>query len=109
MAYSRRVVIALMILSWSWSLALALPPLLGWGRYVIERNGMSCAPAWQDQQDFGYNITLFVLGFFFPLAIIIITGVRILFLVRKHLAAMRQSQLGESAKKKEEKLSEMVR
>ena len=83
--------------------------MLGWGRYVIENNGMSCAPAWEDEQDFGYNITLFVLGFFCPLAIIITTGVRILFLVRKHLSAMRQSHLGESAKKKEEKLSEMVR
>ena len=69
---------------------------------------MSCAPAWQDQQDFGYNITLFVLGFFCPLTVILLTGVRILYLVRKHLSAMGQSQLGESAKKKEEKLSEMV-
>ena len=70
---------------------------------------MSCAPAWQGREDFGYNMTLFLLGFFCPLAVISLTGLRILFLVRRHLAAMRQSQLGESAKKKEEKLSEMVR
>ena len=95
-------------LSLVWSLTMSLPPLLGWGRYVIENNGMSCAPAWEEPPDFGYNITLFVLGFFFPLAIIITTGVKILFLIRKHLSAM-SSQLGESAKKKEEKLSEMVR
>ena len=100
--------IVMMAVSLVWSLTMSLPPLLGWGRYVIENNGMSCAPAWEEPPDFGYNITLFVLGFFFPLAIIITSGVKILFLIRKHLSAM-SSQLGESAKKKEEKLSEMVR
>lgn len=105
--HSRKVVIGLIVLSWSYSLLLALPPLLGWGKYVIESNGMSCAPSWKDSQDFGYNISLFVLGFFVPLAVIIFTGVRILFIVRKHLASL-QSTIGETGKKKEEKLTQMI-
>ena len=75
--------IGLILLSWSYSLLLALPPLLGWGKFVIEVNGMSCAPSWTDKSDRGYNIALFLLGFFLPLGIIIITGVRILSIVRE--------------------------
>ena len=29
------------------TLASALPPLLGWGEYVPESSGMSCAPNWE--------------------------------------------------------------
>ena len=106
--HSRKVVYGLILTSWTYSLLLALPPLLGWGKYVIEDNGMSCAPSWKDGNDKGYNMSLFVFGFFLPLGVILLTGIRILFIVRQHLSAM-QSQLGESAKKKEEKLSMMVR
>ena len=62
---------------------MALPPFLGWGTFSIEDNGMSCAPTWKQPKDFPYNIYLFTAGFFFPLFIIIMTGIRILFIVQK--------------------------
>ena len=44
-----KIVVVLMVLfSWIWSILLALPPLLGWGTFVPEMNGMSCAPGWTE-------------------------------------------------------------
>merc|ERR1739838_532440 len=57
--HSRKVAIILIILSWLWSFLMALPPIVGWGAYSIEDNGMSCAPTWKDPEDFQYNIYLF--------------------------------------------------
>ena len=36
----RRLVVVMMAASLAWSLTMALPPLLGWGHYTPERNGM---------------------------------------------------------------------
>ena len=36
----RAVVVTMMVASWSWSVAMAAPPLLGWGVYLPESNGM---------------------------------------------------------------------
>jgi hypothetical protein len=36
----QHIIIQLIILSWVWSICLALPPLLGWGQYRPEANGM---------------------------------------------------------------------
>ena len=42
-----KVVVKIMVLgSWLWSITLALPPILGWGSFAPEVNGMSCAPSW---------------------------------------------------------------
>ena len=72
-----------MIFSWILSFLLSVPPLLGWGRFDIEENGMSCAPSWKNPQDFSYNIFLFIVGFFCPLAIISVTGICILVSIKR--------------------------
>ena len=36
----RRLVVVMMLVSLVWSLTMALPPLLGWGHYTPEQNGM---------------------------------------------------------------------
>ena len=43
--------------SWVLSLLLALPPLLGWGSYTPELNGMSCAPSWTQVSSLSIHIT----------------------------------------------------
>ena len=62
---------------------MALPPIVGWGAYSIEDNGMSCAPTWKDPEDYPYNLYLFIAGFFFPLLIIILSGCRIVSIVQR--------------------------
>ena len=81
-----------MALSWGWSLCLALPPLFGFGSYGIESNGMGCAPTWKDPKDFNYNIFLFVVGFFFPLSIIIFTSINVLVIVHSVSYVLIQEQ-----------------
>ena len=46
---------------------LLLPP-------TLKTPSSSCAPDWRRAEDIGYNIFLFTLGFFFPLAVIVITS-----------------------------------
>ena len=52
-------------------------------RFAIEENGMSCAPSWKTKDDFSYNIFLFTIGFFLPLFILMITGIKIVNIIRK--------------------------
>ena len=44
---------------------------------------MSCAPSWKTKDDFSYNIFLFTIGFFLPLFILMITGIKIVNIIRK--------------------------
>ncbi|XP_023346171.1 blue-sensitive opsin, partial [Eurytemora carolleeae] len=71
------------VLSWVWGVALALPPLLGWGKYVPESNGMSCAPSWTDPQYNSYNYYLFIGGFIIHLLIILYTSCSAILKIRK--------------------------
>ena len=90
------------------SFCLALPPLTGWGRFEIEANGMSCAPSWRNPEDFSYNIFLFVLGFFCPLIIIILTAFAILKKIRKHVNNIQDAGI-KATSVKESKVTTMVR
>ena len=69
--------------SWVWSFLLAIPPLLGFGAFSVEENGMGCAPSWKAPEDFDYNIALLRVGFFLPLSIITLTSADIYFLIHK--------------------------
>ena len=79
---------------WLWSIFMALPPLMGWGIYLPESNGMrfvhlgngevrcvlillfcSCVPGWKSVNGRGYNMFLLVFAFFIPLLIMILTSV----------------------------------
>jgi len=104
---SRKMAIFLIVSSWIWSFCLALPPLTGWGRFEIEANGMSCAPSWRNPEDFSYNIFLFVLGFFCPLIIIILTAFAILKKIRKHVNNIQDAGI-KATSVKESKVTTMI-
>jgi len=105
--HSRKFAIFLIISSWTLSFLVAIPPLFGWGRFVIEENGMSCAPSWKHPQDFSYNLFLFIVGFFCPLAVISVTGICILVSVKKQLAQICDVGTKTHAAK-EKKMTEML-
>ena len=44
---------------------------------------MSCAPSWKSKDDFPYNMFLFTIGFFLPLFVIMITGLKIVQIIKK--------------------------
>ena len=88
---------------WLWSFLMSSPPLLGWGIYLPESNGMryhiytigkccwwrpkgslmwyndlsfrSCVPGWKSVNGRGYNSFLLIFAFFIPLLIMILTSV----------------------------------
>ena len=43
----------------------------------------SCAPAWREREDVGYNLFLFTVGFFVPLIVIISASVVVMVKLRK--------------------------
>jgi len=43
----------------------------------------SCAPTWKEKDHLSYNMFLFVIGFFLPLFIIIVTSLSVIFSLRK--------------------------
>ena len=44
---------------------------------------VSCAPTWREQEHLSYNLFLFIVGFFIPLLMIIVTSLGVLYILRK--------------------------
>lgn len=62
-------------------------PLAGWGRYVVEECKISCGPDWSSSDSLPrtYNISIFVLVFVVPVAIITYCYSYIIQKVRNHI------------------------
>ena len=71
---SLSIVIIILLSIWFYSLALSLPPLFGWGRYVPELSGLGCAPDWHSEKSSkGYIVWILIFGFTIPTIIIVIS------------------------------------
>merc|ERR1719233_1545461 len=99
---------SLITISWVWSITLALPPLLGWGQFRPESNGMSCAPSWSLPSDRGYNIFLFILGFFSPLLVIIYCSVCVIKTLKQSFETICNGNVKTRAMKKHFRITIMV-
>ncbi len=58
-------------------------PLLGWSHYALENNLTSCSVEWNERSlnVTSYNVCLFFFGFIIPLAIILYSNLRIIYIV----------------------------
>ena len=56
----------------------------------------SCAPSWKRQSDVGYNLFLFIIGFFCPLTVIILSSISILRTIKKVCDAHRIDKIKTS-------------
>lgn len=67
-----RLKLSLCVISWLYGLVFAIPPLLGWGHYVLEGFKMSCSFDYisQNPQDIMYMTFLMFGGFVYPVIII---------------------------------------
>ena len=67
--------IIIIILIWLYALALSLPPIFGWGRYVPEISGLGCTPDWHSEKSSkSYIVYIMFFGFCIPTLIIIISS-----------------------------------
>eukprot|EP00095_Tigriopus_kingsejongensis_P001031 maker-scaffold587_size153100-snap-gene-0.29 protein:Tk01031 transcript:maker-scaffold587_size153100-snap-gene-0.29-mRNA-1 annotation:"hypothetical protein DAPPUDRAFT_302649" len=99
----------ILTLIWLLSLAVALPPLLGWSFYAPETSGLSCAPAWEDHSSIGYNWYMLSLGFFLPMSIIVFTSVCVIVNLKMNVANQASSSvIRRNAQKRENKVNRMV-
>ncbi|KAI9554587.1 pteropsin7 [Daphnia sinensis] len=75
----------LLAIVWAYTLAVTCPPLFGWGRYDREASHISCSVNWESKMDNNrlYIVYMFTFGLFVPLAIIVVSYVSILRVVRK--------------------------
>ena len=101
--------IPMMAFSWVWSISLSLPPLLGWGSYRPEKNGMSCAPSWSRPDDAPYNIFLFSLGFVFPLSIIIVSSLSVIININNNISNIISDSIRQAAMERQAKVIKMVK
>ena len=105
---SSRTVPVMILTSWSWSLVLATPPLLGWGHFTPERSGQSCAPDWRSQQDKPYNLFLFTFGFFLPLLLIIISSLAAGLRLSKTTSNILNGEIKAAARRRQFNVLKMV-
>ncbi|XP_059351252.1 rhodopsin-like isoform X2 [Daphnia carinata] len=77
--------VLLLAIIWTYSLAVTCPPLFGWGRYDREAAHISCSVNWESKMDNNrlYIVYMFAFGLFVPLAVIVISYVSILRVVKK--------------------------
>uniref|UniRef100_A0A0P5YC45 Gpcr rhodopsin family n=1 Tax=Daphnia magna TaxID=35525 RepID=A0A0P5YC45_9CRUS len=77
--------VLLLAIIWTYSLAVTCPPLFGWGRYDREASHISCSVNWESKMDNNrlYIVYMFAFGLFVPLAVIVVSYVSILRVVRK--------------------------
>lgn len=63
-----------------WSTA----PLFGWSNYTLEKNLTSCSVDWVERSwnVMSYNVSLFVLGFIFPMAVVIYCNTKIILMIK---------------------------
>lgn len=92
---------------WTLAFMIAGPPLFGWSEYVPESSGLSCAPAWEDPGQAAYAWYIIVVGFFFPLTVILVSSGCVIHAMRQH----SQRSLGISNKNadRERQVNFMVR
>ena len=86
------------------TLAVALPPLLGWGNFAPETSGMSCAPDWESRDSLGYTCYLFCIGFVLPMSVILVTSVRVTRTMKTNSCRAHDAGVLSQAKKKEDKV-----
>lgn len=77
----RRSCAALMVV-WSLGLLHASFPLFGWSKYVYHQETLQCSPKWT--QNCSLYIYLTVIGFAFPIILMIFTYIRIVLVMHKH-------------------------
>ncbi len=61
----------------------ALCPMFGWSHYALEGSLTQCGIDWASQtfNVISYNVVLFVLGFFFPMILVIYCNVNLMKIV----------------------------
>lgn len=77
--------VIVIFLIWAYSLVQALPPLVGWNRYIVEHPGIACSLDWQtpDHHHSSFIIYIFVLGYILPVFIMTYCYVKVIFILRK--------------------------
>jgi len=101
----------LLVMSWAWALILSCPPLLGWGHYVREPGtNISCSPAWSSDsaEDRSYNLYLFSLGFFLPLALLLSTSAAALSAIKTAVHSIQSEDIKKTAIQRQRKIIILV-
>ena len=91
-----------------YSLALAVPPLVGWGRFTPEVSGQSCAPDWREAEDVPYNVFLFTAGFFLPLSVIMVSSLTVARILRQSTRSIVSTQVKTAAVRRQYNVLRMV-
>ncbi|KAG8197016.1 hypothetical protein JTE90_004288 [Oedothorax gibbosus] len=69
---------------WVYALAQALPPLLGWNRYIVEHPGIACSLDWQtsDLYHSSFITYIFILGYVLPVLTMAFCYGRVVIMIR---------------------------
>ena len=107
-AYTGPIVPLMILFSWTYSLLLSSPPLVGWGRFSPEVSGQSCAPDWRKAEDVPYNVFLFTAGFFIPLSVIVVSSLTVASILRKTTTSIASTEIKAAAVRRQYNVLRMV-
>lgn len=96
-----KVKLAVVLVTWLYAFALAVPPLLGWGDYITDGYKISCCFDYlsRNPENRSFIFYLFTGGFGVPLAIILVSYTKIFIVIRANEKQMKmQKHNGKSPK-----------
>lgn len=75
----------IIFLIWMYSLIQAVPPLLGWNRYIVEHPGIACSLDWQtpDYYHSTFIAYIFIIGYILPVLIMSYCYIKVICILRK--------------------------
>ncbi|CAB4057128.1 OPN3 [Lepeophtheirus salmonis] len=106
--YTLTILALVRLCIWLSSFFITAPPLLGWGDYIPEKSGMSCAPNWESPNSLTYIIYLFIFFFFLPVLVIITCNVKVALFLKKNTASKSMSSSVRGIAKRHERNSTII-
>ncbi|XP_059087850.1 rhodopsin-like [Tigriopus californicus] len=98
----------IVILIWLYTLTVSVPPFFGWGEFVPETSGMTCAPDWESNRHYWYTWWWFVIGFFLPLVVILFTSVLTLRLLKEKSRSFSNTTIRRMSQRRDRRIAAHV-
>lgn len=93
---------------WLYSLCFSIPPFLGFGKYVPETSGMTCAPDWESNEHLVFTWYWVIFGFLAPLVAIFVSNIATIWTLKKGTKSTQSTGIKRVSQKRQKNVSTLV-
>merc|ERR1712079_566794 len=93
---------------WFYSFCISCPPFIGFGDFVVESSGMTCAPAWESNEHMAYTVFWLIMGFLLPLFVIVYSSAKTISCLKQLSSNSHSDPIKRMSKRRDTKVSILV-